>query len=151
MTGFFTKYVKFTRKDLYFGVFIIVIAYFLNNISNTLNGYVKIEMPHFSNKNDAFYYKEMPNGEKIILYLKQNDIDKSLNKELFYVVIGKNGKIINQSYCIIPSDYYLPILTLQVNKNGINCLIGKDYLSQKFEENQLKLLEELAKSYKLNE
>jgi predicted nucleic acid-binding Zn finger protein len=147
---FITKYVKFTRKDIYFGIIILIIANFLNNIINNLNGYLTIEIPQSSSNKNAFYYKKMLDGKKIILYLKQNDINKELNRELFYV-IKKNDKILDEGYCTIPLNYYSPKLTLSIIKNNFNCLIKKDYLSEQFEKKQLKLLENYAKTYKHNE
>jgi len=138
------KYIKFTKKDLYFGISLLVATSYFNDVISVLNGFLTIKIPH--NKEDVFYYKKMLDGKEVILYLSKED----LVKQLFFV-IKKNNVVLGKGYCVIPTNYYDSKLGLSIKNNNIKCFFGKDELSKYFDKKRLKRLEQLLKNNEFSE
>lgn len=130
---FFKNHLKFTRKDLYFGISLLLIAYYLNNITNSLNGYFSIKVP-INAKNNSLFVKKFPNGEELILFYQQNKLTHK-----FYYVIKKNNIIIDKGLCFLPMNYYNSKVTFHFKNNNLKCLIGtNDYLTKIEDKKRLK-------------
>jgi len=131
--------IKITRKDIYFGLFLIVLAYFLNKVVLYLDGYFTIQIPVNQNKN-AFYYKKTYMGN-VLLFFKQTPF----SKEFYYLIRDNSGKIISKGLCVLPSNYYNSKVTFLIKDDVLKCLFKEDYLVKKYNEELFKNLE----NYKL--
>ncbi len=143
MTDFLTKYIKITRKDIYFGIFIILLAVFLNKITNALNGYLTIKIPLDSN---AFYYKKNFDGKDVILFYDNGELSKKI-----YYVIAKKGEGIKSGSCVIPTDYYNDRLTLSISNGNVKCLIKYDRLNEKIKKQYLEKMKKILEEYKITD
>ena len=131
---FLIKHIKITKKDIYFGVGIFVISYYLNNLMLAANGYFTIIIPH--NNEDKFFIKNYK-GKTYFLYFNKTDFDK----ELDFAIKDKNtNTIISSGRCVLPRGYYNDKLGIKLSNDEVKCLIKEDYFQEK---NRKKLLEQL--------
>ena len=135
------KYFSFTKKDILFGIIVIIIAYYLNQISNSLKGFYYLPLPQQGN--NAFYFKELPNKNQVALFLRDNNFTRII----YYQIRNLKDNKLYKGYLTIPNNYYNNQITILIKDKNISLVYKEDYLTEQFNKKQMQILEKYIKTH----
>ena len=102
---------KFTKTDFYFGILIIIVAYYMHGINTSLSGFYKIDYP--MDENNHFYYKKLYDGNKLLILIKKDKI----KYVVYYRLLDKYNKVIDKGSMPIDMNEICSFIGITYNKD----------------------------------